>query len=115
MLERLCNIRGRSHASFGAQFAKKVYEPVNAADGFSARPDFLLLLYPVVSMEDKVTHLGSCTNLLGNPSLELNEGQRLYPVMPASGTHAASWLRAMSACKRTGSFSPQIFPRCGQN
>ena len=33
--------------------------PVDAADSLSARPDFVLLLYPVVSMEDKVTHLVS--------------------------------------------------------
>ena len=46
--------------------------PVDAADSLSARPDFVLLLYPVVSMEDKVTHLETRTNLLGNdPSPEL--------------------------------------------
>jgi acetyl esterase/lipase len=34
-------------------------------DGFSCRPDFLVLAYPVVSMEDGVTHAGSKRNLLG--------------------------------------------------
>jgi acetyl esterase/lipase len=63
---------GHMGASLGAQFARKVYDPVDAADALSARPDFLLLLYPVVSMEDKVTHLESRTNLLGkDPSPEL--------------------------------------------
>ncbi|MCK1394487.1 alpha/beta hydrolase fold domain-containing protein [Bradyrhizobium sp. 1] len=63
---------GHMGASLGAKFAKKVYAPVDAADSLSARPDFLLLLYPVVSMEDKVTHLESRTNLLGkDPSSEL--------------------------------------------
>src|SRR5690606_29401704 len=37
----------------------------------SARPDFSILVYPVVSMEDGVTHQGSKMSLLGeNPTLE---------------------------------------------
>jgi acetyl esterase/lipase len=37
----------------------------------SCRPDFLILAYPVVSMEEGVTHNGSRTNLLGrSPSAE---------------------------------------------
>ena len=63
---------GHMAASLGAQFARKVYAPVDAADSLSARPDFLLLLYPVVSMDDKLTHLESRTNLLGkDPSPDL--------------------------------------------
>lgn len=35
----------------------------------SARPDFSILIYPVISMDSKITHLGSRENLLGkNPS-----------------------------------------------
>lgn len=56
---------GHMAASLGAKFDSKVYEPVDAADTLSARPDFLLLLYPVVSMETGLTHLESRTNLLG--------------------------------------------------
>jgi acetyl esterase/lipase len=63
---------GHMAASLGAAFDKKVYEPVDAADSLSARPDFLLLLYPVISMEEKITHLESRTNLLGkDPSPDL--------------------------------------------
>lgn len=63
---------GHMGAMLGAKFDKQVYEPVDAADKLSARPDFLMMLYPVVSMEDKLTHLDSRTNLLGkNPSPEL--------------------------------------------
>jgi acetyl esterase/lipase len=63
---------GHMAASLGAAFDRKVYEPVDAADGLSARPDFLLLLYPVISMEEKITHLESRTNLLGkDPSPDL--------------------------------------------
>ncbi|WP_291287251.1 alpha/beta hydrolase [Flavobacterium sp.] len=38
----------------------------------SARPDFSLLIYPVISMQNDITHKGSQTSLLGNhPSQEL--------------------------------------------
>jgi len=38
-------------------------------DHISFRPDFMALLYPVITMENEVTHLGSRKNLLGaNPS-----------------------------------------------
>ena len=38
----------------------------------SSRPDFLILLYPVITMRDSVTHAGSRLNLLGKePSAEL--------------------------------------------
>jgi acetyl esterase/lipase len=56
---------GHMAASLGAEFGKKVYEPMDEADKLSARPDFLLLLYPVVSMEDRITHMESRTNLIG--------------------------------------------------
>ncbi len=40
----------------------------------SARPDFSILVYPVISMKDGVTHQGSKTNLLGEtPSNETVE------------------------------------------
>lgn len=40
----------------------------------SARPDFSILVYPVISMEDSIVHKGSRRNLLGdNPSPELLE------------------------------------------
>ncbi|MFD0990153.1 prolyl oligopeptidase family serine peptidase [Mariniflexile jejuense] len=42
---------------------------VYASDQTSARPDFSMLIYPVISMEDGITHKGSKENLLGkNPS-----------------------------------------------
>lgn len=43
-------------------------------DRISSRPDFLILGYPVITMQDGVTHAGSKRNLLGtNPSAELVE------------------------------------------
>ncbi|GGZ34685.1 hypothetical protein GCM10007049_30070 [Echinicola pacifica] len=36
-----------------------------AADGLSTRPDFSILVYPVISMDTSITHQGSRHNLLG--------------------------------------------------
>ncbi|MGV7106114.1 alpha/beta hydrolase [Flavobacterium sp. U410] len=35
-------------------------------DSVSAKPDFSILIYPVISMENGITHQGSRTNLLGS-------------------------------------------------
>lgn len=49
-------------------FSEKVYD----SDTTSARPDFALLIYPVISMKSEITHSGSRRNLLGEkPSQEL--------------------------------------------
>jgi acetyl esterase/lipase len=41
-------------------------------DGTNLRPDFLILVYPVISMQDSLTHLQTRTDLLGmNPSKKL--------------------------------------------
>jgi acetyl esterase/lipase len=46
----------------------------NAIDNLSSRPDFCILAYPVITMEDGVTHAGSKRNLLGaNPDEKLVE------------------------------------------
>ncbi|MHB1179126.1 MAG: alpha/beta hydrolase [Daejeonella sp.] len=40
-------------------------------ENISLRPDFSILVYPVISMSDKLAHLGSRTNLLGaDPTTE---------------------------------------------
>jgi acetyl esterase/lipase len=58
------------------------------------RPDFQILVYPVISMQDSLTHLDSRKNLLGeNPSKEVidefsNEFQVNEDTPPAYITHA---------------------------
>ena len=60
---------GHLASTLSTHFNEKVYEP---QDTTSARPDFSLLIYPVISMDLTITHLGSRENLLGkNPSPEL--------------------------------------------
>jgi acetyl esterase/lipase len=59
------------------------------------RPDFLILVYPVISMQDNLTHPDSRTNLLGaNPSKEVidlfsNEMQVTENTPPTYLIHAA--------------------------
>jgi acetyl esterase/lipase len=60
---------GHLASTASTHYDDKVYE---SAYKVSARPDFSLLIYPVISMENGITHKGSQTNLLGNnPSQEL--------------------------------------------
>jgi acetyl esterase/lipase len=60
---------GHLASTLSTHFNEKVYEP---SDSTSARPDFSLLIYPVISMDSSITHWGSRENLLGkNPSPEL--------------------------------------------
>jgi acetyl esterase/lipase len=56
---------GHVAASLGTKYDRKVYEPVDEADALSARPDFLALVYPVISMESGVTHDVSRQELIG--------------------------------------------------
>jgi acetyl esterase/lipase len=63
---------GHLAAFLGARFAAKVADPVDEIDRASARPDFLILMYPVVTMEDGFAHAGSKRALLGaNPGNDL--------------------------------------------
>lgn len=67
---------GNLAANLGTQFDRGTYTPRDAADRLSARPDFLALLYPVISMTDELTHAQSRKLLLGSdhPSPELIQG-----------------------------------------
>lgn len=59
---------GHLASTLATHFQDKVYD----TDTISARPDFSILIYPVISMEEGITHNGSKNTLLGkNPSTEL--------------------------------------------
>ena len=59
---------GHLASTLSTHFSEKVYEPNDAT---SARPDFSILIYPVVSMDSSITHMGSGNFLLGQkPSKE---------------------------------------------
>jgi acetyl esterase/lipase len=60
---------GHLASTLSTHFNEKVYK---SDDLTSARPDFSLLIYPVISMDSSITHWGSRVNLLGaSPSSEL--------------------------------------------
>ena len=62
---------GHLASTAGTHFNEKFYEPVDANDGASARPDFMILIYPVISM-GSYSHSGSRSALLGgNTSKDL--------------------------------------------
>jgi acetyl esterase/lipase len=60
---------GHLASTLSTHYKDEVYK---VTDTISARPDFSILIYPVISMDEKITHKGSRTNLLGTaPSQEL--------------------------------------------
>ncbi|MFT3733524.1 MAG: alpha/beta hydrolase [Rhodocyclaceae bacterium] len=56
---------GHVVASLATRFDEAVYDPRDAADELSARPDFVALGYPVISMHSAIAHAGSRERLLG--------------------------------------------------
>jgi len=60
---------GHLGASLATGYDRATYEIDNAEQAISARPDFVALVYPVVTMQDNGVHEGSRTALLGdNPT-----------------------------------------------
>jgi len=56
---------GHLAASAGTLFDRPEGKTGAALDAVAARPDFLMLLYPVITMEEGVTHMGSRESLIG--------------------------------------------------
>jgi acetyl esterase/lipase len=84
---------GHLASTLSTHYADNVYE---VPDTVSARPDFSLLIYPVITMDASFTHAGSRKNLLGdNPSDAAiksfsNELQVNEKTPPAFMVHAAN-------------------------
>jgi|SRR5664280_455728 len=83
---------GHLASTLSTHYNDKVYD---VSDTVSARPDFSLLIYPVITMDTSFTHAGSRKNLLGeNPSNEAikrfsNELQVNEKTPPAFMVHSA--------------------------
>lgn len=83
---------GHLASTISTHYAEKVYE---IKDNTSARPDFSLLIYPVVSFDTLITHRGSRNNLIGlKPGEEQvrrfsNELQITSDTPPAFLVHSA--------------------------
>ena len=62
---------GHLAATLSTRYEEKTYE---STDNTSSKPNFAILIYPVVSMNSAITHKGSKEKLLGlNPSQELTD------------------------------------------
>ncbi|MEX0362858.1 MAG: alpha/beta hydrolase, partial [Allomuricauda sp.] len=57
---------GHLASSLGVHYNDKVYDKQDEADELGARPNFMALIYPVITMDDTFTHQGSREALLGN-------------------------------------------------
>jgi acetyl esterase/lipase len=63
---------GHLASTVSTQYNHEVNRPKDAIDELSARPDFSILVYPVISFRDAAVHSGSRKNLIGeNASQEL--------------------------------------------
>lgn len=56
---------GHLAATLSTQYDNEAYSGTDAIDALSARPDFSVLVYPVISFRDASAHSGSRRNLLG--------------------------------------------------
>ncbi|MGB5553297.1 MAG: alpha/beta hydrolase [Flavobacteriaceae bacterium] len=65
---------GHLAATLGTHYDEKVYDPTDETDSLSARPDFMALIYPVITMVQPTKHKGSQVALLGeNPEKAMLE------------------------------------------
>lgn len=85
---------GHLASTLGTHFKENIYDPVDDADAQSARPDFMTLVYPVITFTQNTKHSGSQKSLLGeNPSQEMlkhfsNELQVTAETPPTLLVHA---------------------------
>ena len=116
---------GHLASTVGTHFEKPVGE---GADGTNVRPDFQILIYPVISFTDSLTHGGSRTNLLGKnmtadqKKLYSNELQVTPRTPPAFLVHSAddatvkvqNSVQFYLACLRNGvSAEMHLYPKGG--
>lgn len=56
---------GHVAASLGTRYNESVYPVTDETDKLSARPDFMALMYPVITMQKSIAHPGSRKALIG--------------------------------------------------
>jgi acetyl esterase/lipase len=116
---------GHLASTAGTHFQKVMIDNV---ENTNVRPDFMILLYPVISFSEELTHMGSRNNLIGkSPSEESvklysNELQVTKKTPPAFIVHASddgavkveNSLRFYEALNNNGILSELfIFPKGG--
>lgn len=119
---------GHLAAMLSTKYAEEVYPPTDAIDGLSARPDFSVLIYPVITFTGPDMHLGSRQALLGEDptddmlrffSPELNADARTPPAFLLHASDDAgvppgnSLLYYQALLKQGTPASLHIFPKGG--
>lgn len=61
---------GHLASTLGTHYNENVYEAIDEVDSLSARPDFMALIYPVISFNGDFTHMGSREALIGKKPSE---------------------------------------------
>jgi acetyl esterase/lipase len=61
---------GHLASSLGTHFQTSAYEIADEIDKVSCRPDFMVLVYPVITFDPPFAHTGSRDNLLGKDAKE---------------------------------------------
>ena len=59
---------GHLASTLSTAYLHRAIPPQDVIDELSARPDFSILVYPVISFQDAPTHGGSRKNLIGDPA-----------------------------------------------
>lgn len=85
---------GHLASTLGTHFNHEDSVEPDSINSLNVRPDFMILMYPVITMKEPYTHSGSKTNLLGeNPEADLveyfsNEAQVTEKTPPTFIVHA---------------------------
>lgn len=85
---------GHLASTLGTHYNSEDNFEKDSTDSFSAKPDFMVLVYPVITMKEPYVHQGSRNNLLGeNPDEEMieyysNETQITEDTPPTFLVHA---------------------------
>lgn len=61
---------GHLASTLGTHYNERVYKRQDEADDLSARPDFMALIYPVITLGQPSTHTGSRVSLLGEDAAD---------------------------------------------
>jgi acetyl esterase/lipase len=119
---------GHLAATASTLFAKPVQDPSVLSDTTSVRPDFSILIYPVISFQEEITHKGSRKNLIGDKpsatdidyySNELHVSPQTPPVFLVhsaddSGVSVENSLRYYQACvKHKVPAEMHLYPKGG--
>ncbi|WBL22954.1 alpha/beta hydrolase [Zunongwangia sp. HRR-M8] len=119
---------GHLASTLGTHFQDAFYSAIDSTDSEEIRPDFMVLIYPVISMDPAITHQGSHDNLLGKSpgkelekqfsnELQVNENTPTTFILHASddgSVPVANSLRMYSALQKNGvKTEMHIYPEGG--